>query len=147
MYTFFPDKYKHLDGSKLCQRFGGTRVDVSTRQKFEQVVAFLGAINDDPAYTTEGLDVSTFTMFTDEEEFNVWKNYETGEILEYTLDWFFAEPNGGMVENCAEIWVNPDKNGKWVGSWNDQTCNRPAAVACEGIREVILTLRGKTPLE
>ena len=48
-YTFFPDHYNHLDGSKLCERFGGRRVDVSTKVNFEQVVAFLGGIKDDPA--------------------------------------------------------------------------------------------------
>ena len=140
-YTFFPDRYKHLDGSKLCERFGGTRVDVSNKQKFEEVAAYLGTIKDDPAWT-ENLDVTSYTMFTDEEEFNVWKNYETGELPEDPLVWAFAEPNGGMVENCAQVWINKDEKGKWVGSYNDQTCTKPVAVACQGIGEVLLTLRG-----
>ena len=57
-YSFFPDTYKHLDGSKLCERFGGKRVDVSTRQKFEEVAPYLGTVKDDPAWT-DNLDVTT----------------------------------------------------------------------------------------
>ena len=37
-FTYFPDRYKHLDGSKLCKRFGGRRADVSNRNKFEELV-------------------------------------------------------------------------------------------------------------
>ena len=141
-YTFFPDKYQHLEGSKLCERYGGRRVDVSTKSKFNQVVAYLGSIKDDPAWS-KGFEVSTYTMFTDEEKFNVWKNYKTGKLPDDPLEWAFAEPNGGMVENCAQIWINPDENGKWVGSFNDAMCSSPRAVACEGIGDVVLTLRGK----
>ena len=140
-YTFFPDAYKHLDGSHLCKRFGGRRVDVSIKENFEEVAAFLGTIKDDPAWT-ENLIVTTYTMLTDEEEFNVWKNYETGELPKYPLYWAFGEPNGGMVENCAQIWINKDESGRWVGSYNDQTCTKPEPMECEGIGEVLLTLRG-----
>ena len=48
-YTFFPDGYKLLDGTELCRKFGGQRVDVSTKAKFNKVVAFLGNIIDDKA--------------------------------------------------------------------------------------------------
>ena len=108
------------------------------------MVAFLGSIKDDPAWDDD-LFVTTFTMFTDEEEFNVWRNYETGEEPEDPLDWSFGEPNGGMVENCAQIWVNPDPDdsGNWVGSFNDGTCFYPVAVACEGVEKVVLTFRGE----
>ena len=141
-YSFFPDKYQHLEGSKLCERYGGRRVDVSTKNKFNQVVAYLGSIKDDPAWT-KGMEVSTYTMFTDEEKFNVWKNYETGELPKDPLEWAFAEPNGGMVENCAQIWINQDENGNWVGMYNDAACSNPRSVACEGIGEVVLTFRGE----
>ena len=142
-YTFFPDKYKHLDGSQLCKRFGGRRVDVSSKEKFDEVATFLGTIKDDPSWS-ENMDVTTYTMFTDEKEFNVWKNYETGELPQDPLNWNFAEPNGGMVENCAQVWINKDEDtGRWVGSYNDQTCTKPAPVACQGIGAVLLTLRGR----
>ena len=142
-YTFFPDRYKHLDGAQLCKRFGGRLVDVSSKEKFDEVAAYLGTIKDDPAWT-ENLDVTTYTMFTDEEEFNVWKNYETGELPQDPLDWAFAEPNGGMVENCAQVRINKDEEtGRWVGSYNDRSCTDPIAVACQGIGEVLITLRGR----
>ena len=140
-YTFFPDEYKHLDGSQLCKRFGGRRADVSSKKKFDEVVAYLATIKEDPAWT-ENLAVTTYTMLTDEEEFNVWKNYETGELPEDPLNWAFGEPNGGMVENCAQIWISKDEQGRWVGSYNDQTCTKPTPVACQDIGEVLLTLRG-----
>ena len=106
------------------------------------MVAYLGSIKDDPAWTN-GMEVSTHTMFTDEEKFNVWRNYETGELPEDPLEWAFAEPNGGMVENCAQIWINQDENGNWVGMYNDAACSSPRSVACEGIGEVVLTFRGE----
>ena len=140
-YTFFPDEYTHPDGSNLCKRFGGHLVDVSSKRKFEEVAAYLGTIKDDPAWT-DSLIVTTYTMFKDEEEFNVWKNYETGELPVDSLAWAFGEPNGGMVENCAQIVINMDESGRWVGSFNDITCTNPEPVTCQNIGEVQLTLRG-----
>ena len=140
-YSFFPDSYTHKEGSKICHIFGGQLVDVSTKEKFQRVVNFLGFVREDPAWT-KGLYVSSFSKFTDEEEYNVWKDYVTGEKPKDALLWHFGEPNGGMNENCAQIWTRKDDSGKWVGSFNDRNCNRPLAVACEGVGKVLLTLRG-----
>ena len=140
-YSFFPDRYTHKEGSKICQKFGGQRVDVSTKEDFQRVVDFLGFVKEDPAWN-KGLDITTYSKFTDEGEFNVWKDYITGEKPKDPLSWNFGEPNGGMIENCAQIWTRKDGNGKWVGSFNDFDCNRPMAVACEGVGEVLLILRG-----
>ena len=141
-YTYFPDKYNLLDGSRLCETFGGQRVDVATQIKLNQVVTFLGNIKDDPAWSAD-LDITTYTMYTDDEQFNVWQNYKTGEAPEYPLPWNFLEPNGGSKENCAQLLVKKDENDNWVGRYNDEDCNAPAPVACQGIKNLRLILRGK----
>ena len=140
-YSFFPDRYTHKEGSKICKKFGGQRVDVSTKENFQRVVDFLGSIKEDPAWTNS-LDITSYSKFTDEEEFNVWKDYITGEHPKDPLSWNFGEPNGGMIENCAQIWIRKDAIGKWVGSFNDYDCSRPISVACEGVGEILLKLRG-----
>ena len=72
-YTFFPDKYSLIDGTDVCVRFGGERVDISTQEKFDEVVQFLGGIKEDPAWS-ESLSLNIYTIHTDDEEFNVWRN-------------------------------------------------------------------------
>ena len=141
-YSFFPDPYQHLDGSKLCKRFGGERVDITSKENLNAVVDYLLSLKEDTAWSIHAEDLTTYTMLTDEEQFNVWKNYETGELPEYPLVWNFGEPNGGMVENCAQIWIKKNAEGEWTGTFNDQTCTKPVPVACEGVGEVVLTLRG-----
>ena len=100
-YTFFPDTYGFHDGVDVCRRFGGKLVDVSTSTKVNAVVTFLGKnIKENPKYD-ETISISTYTMYTDEKEFNVWRHRETDELPSDPLIWNVGEPNGGMVENCA----------------------------------------------
>ena len=76
-------------------------VDVSTSTKVDAVVTFLGKnIKENPKYD-ETISISTYTMYTDEKEFNVWRHRETDELPSDPLIWNVGEPNGGMVENCA----------------------------------------------
>ena len=50
-YTFFPDTYTFEGGFNVCRRFGGKLVDVSTTQKFEAIVEFLGKnVEENPKY-------------------------------------------------------------------------------------------------
>ena len=123
-------------------RFGGERVDISTQEKFDEVVQYLGGIKEDSAWS-ESLNFNIFTIHTDDKEFNVWRNYITGELPKFTLPWAYAEPNGGMIENCAQVWeLRKKKDGKWTASVNDCTCGNLLPVVCEGVGTVRLTLRG-----
>ena len=122
--------------------FGGERVDITSKENLNADVDYLRSLKEDTAWNIHAEDLTTYTMLTDEEQFNVWKNYETGELPEYPLVWNFGEPNGGMVENCAQIWIKKNAEGEWTGTFNDQTCTKPVPVACEGVGEVVLTLRG-----
>ena len=142
-YTFFPDQFQYDEGTELCTRFGGRRVDVSTKDKFDNVVQFMGGIREDPAFTKD-MWITTHTLYTDKDEFNVWRNRETGELPEFDFKWGYAEPNGGMIENCAEVRILEMKNedGQWVGYFNDMTCTSPIRQTCQDIGEVTLTLRG-----
>ena len=140
-FTIFPDRYALRDGTRLCRRFGGKRVDVSSKKKIQEIVNWMGTLKSDPEFH-ENMNLDTYTMYTDEEQFNVWKNYETGELPEDPLEWDFAEPNGGLVENCAQLRARIDKDNQLVGTMNDITCSIPYPVACEGIGKVLLTLRG-----
>ena len=141
-YTFFPDSYAFLDAINLCTRFGGRIVDLSTEEKVMNVTSYLGGLKDDPAWSST-LDTRTYTMFTDEQQFNVWRDFETGELPEDPLVWGFGEPNGGNVENCADLMTVSDKKGGWMGRFNDDSCDQPRPVACQGIGNIILTLRGR----
>ena len=93
-YTYFPDRYKFQEGTELCRRFGGRKVDVSSKEQVAAVSNFLYSILDDPAFS-ETSWVSTGTMFTDEDVTNVWVNHETGNLPKDKFSWFFEEPNGG----------------------------------------------------
>ena len=141
-YTYFPDKFKLQEGTEVCVRFGGRRVNVSTDEQFDSVVSFMAGVRDDSAWT-EDLWVTTFTTFTDDDEFNVWKDYETGKVRETPFNWGFGEPNGGMIENCAEIRISDkDSEGNRYGYLNDLACTNIIGVTCEDIGDVVLTLRG-----
>lgn len=141
-YTYFPDKYNFRDGTKLCKKFGGRRADVSTREDVEDLVDFLISIKEDPLYLTEGF-MRTVSMFTDEETTNVWSHHETGLLPQDAFKWFYAEPNGGKVENCAELWVKEDaSNGGYVSGFNDNSCSEPLPVACQDLQASRFLLRG-----
>ena len=56
--------------------------------------------------------VTTGTMFTDEKVTNVWLDVETGLPPQDPFVWFFAEPNSGTVENCAQVWIKEGSTGK-----------------------------------
>ena len=145
-YTFFPDRYSFSDGFDVCRRFGGKLVDVSTSAKVNSVAAFLGKIVENPKYD-ETSSISTYTMYTDEKEFNVWRHRETGKLPVDPLEWNIWEPNGGMVENCAElriVLVEPSdgEESKYIAAFNDFTCSNPIPVACEDIGELLLKFRG-----
>ena len=141
-FTFFPDPYKHREGTNLCRRFGGERVDFSSKRKIQEIVDWLGPLNSNPAFS-EGIGFASGTMFTDEEELNVFKNYETGELPEDPIPWNFGEPNGMWIENCALFWAEFDKErDKWKAMVNDGSCNNYIAVACQNIHSVFI-LRGR----
>ena len=109
----------------------------------DAVVGFLNSVKEDPQFSDD-LYVTTGTMFTDEEVTNVWLDYETGLPPQDPFVWFFAEPNGGTVENCAQVWIKEESTGKTSG-FNDPTCSSPP-VACQDIGKVTLTFRGYTLL-
>ena len=48
-YLFFPDPYQHLNGSELCKRFGGERVDITSKEKSNAVVDYLLSLKEDTA--------------------------------------------------------------------------------------------------
>ena len=140
-YTYFPDRYNFQEGTELCRRFGGRKVDVSSKEQVAAVSSFLYSILDDPAFS-ETSWVSTGTMFTDEDVTNVWVDYETGNLPEDKFSWFFGEPNGGNVENCAELWGKAEADGGKTNGFNDIACSRPVQTACEDVGSVKLMLRG-----
>ena len=140
-YTYFPDRYKFQEGTELCRRFGGRKVDVSSKEQVAAVSNFLYSILDDPAFS-ETSWVSTGTMFTDEDVTNVWVNHETGNLPKDKFSWFFGEPNGGNVENCAELWGKAEADGRKTNGFNDIACSRPVQTACEDVGLVKILLRG-----
>ena len=97
-YTFFPDKFDFKGSINFCRRFGGKFVDLSTSQKTNAVLNFLGKnIKENPKYD-DTIFVSTLSPYTDEKENNVWIHYETGEFPIDPLPWSDDQPDGGMVE-------------------------------------------------
>ena len=69
----------------MCRRFGGMLIDVSTTEKVNSVVNFLGKnVKENPKYD-EAISVSSYTMYTDEKEFNIWRHGETGELSKNRL--------------------------------------------------------------
>ena len=110
-YTYFPDQYNFLEGYMLCKRFGGRMVDVSTKKNVKALVNYMWSVSEDPHFT-QGLFIRTNTMYTDENMTNVWRHYETGQPPKDPLNWYFGEPNGGKVENCAQLWILKDSGQK-----------------------------------
>ena len=143
-YTFFPDSYGFEGAINLCRRFGGKIVDVSTLDKVNAVGEFFGKeIKLNPKYD-DSVRVTTYTMYTDKKEFNVWRHYETDELPKDTLVFNGGEPNGGMVENCAQLFIQPyvNDNTKFSPIFNDNTCSYPLPVACEDVGEIVIKFRG-----
>ena len=145
-FTFFPDGYGQRDGTRLCKRFGGKRVDVSSRRNINEILDWLVSMKEDPEFY-ENMKMDIHTMFNDEEHPNVWKNYETNNLPQDPFDWNFGEPNGGAMENCAQLLVkrNPEISNpiKWIGKFNDIPCSQLLPVACEHVVKVF-TLRDNT---
>ena len=139
-FTYFPDKYNFQEGTQHCMRFGGSRIDVASKDQVDEVVNFLWSVKGDPAFTPREW-VTTGTKFTDKAEMNVWRDVETGELPQDPFNWFFGEPNGGDVENCAELWIR-GKSEERLNGFNDIACSRPLSIACQSIGIVTLTLRG-----
>ena len=79
-YSFFPGPYQHQDGSELCKRFGGQKVDITFKENLYAVVNYLLSLKEDTAWNIHKEDLTMYTTLTDEEQFNVWKNYKTGEL-------------------------------------------------------------------
>ena len=144
-YTYFPDTYTLLGAINLCNRFGGKIVDLSSKEKIESVTAYMWGLQSDPEWTKPlYTNLAIYTMFTDKEQFNVWRDFETGKLPDDPLVWGFGEPNGADVENCADLQTISDKKGGWMGRFNDLSCAQPRPVACEGIGTIRLILRGKS---
>ena len=138
-FTFFPDKYDMLEGMNLCRRFGGEMVDVPTHRKGEAIVDFVGEIMDNPKYERIRSVHVPFVAYTDTEELNVWRHYETGELPEEPFIWNTAEPNGGMVENCANLVIKKEERSLL---FNDMSCTSKLPTVCQGIKEIVVKLRG-----
>ena len=143
-FTYFPDMYDLLGAINLCRRFGGKMVDVSTTKKAQAVVQFVSDIMDNPKYDRLGKLLNPWVAYTDAAEFNVWRHYETGELPDEPLTWNEAEPNGGMVENCAQLVVKEERAKRTV-LYNDLTCTYKgdsARTVCQDMKEIVVKLRG-----
>ena len=143
-YTFFPDYYTFEEGINLCRRFGGKVVDVSTSEKVKAIGDWFGKeIELNPKYD-DTVRSSTYTMYTDKREFNVWRHFETEELPKDALVFNGGEPNGGMVENCAQLFIQPslDDKTKFTAIFNDLTCKSPLSIACEDVGDIVIKFRG-----
>ena len=82
--------------------------------------------------------VGYWSGYWDELEEGNFTNMNNGTPMGDNQDWFYGEPNGGLVENCVNIWPNRD------GLWNDDDCSRLAYSAfCEFSEAPYLQIRGK----
>ena len=143
-YTYFPDLYSLSGSVDLCRRFGGKLIDVSTSAKANAVAMFVGKkVKENPKFAEIEDRLSSFTMYNDEEEFNVWRHRDTDELPSDPLIWNIGEPNGGMLANCAELMVqlSADKSS-YIATVNDMGCDALLPVACEDIGDLLFTLRG-----
>ena len=99
---------------------------------------------DNPKYDRLGKLLNPWVAYTDAAEFNVWRHYETGELPDEPLIWNEAEPNGGMVENCAQLVVKEERAKRTV-LYNDLTCTykgSSARTVCQDMKEIVVKLRG-----
>lgn len=156
-FTYFPDDYDMTAGTRLCKRFGGRKIDISTKEKVSEIKNWMFSLRSDPDFhLQDSYKITSYGMFTDEKENNVWANYETGEVAKDPFNWKYGEPNGGEVENCADLQImctdcgsmaeNPEKWNNldnWDVAFNDMPCQRTSQVSCLDIGVVVLTLRGR----
>ena len=75
---------------------------------------------------------STYLRYRDEGTVNKWVDFETGRPPHDPLQWQYIEPNGGAVENCAQVVIlGPDEDGQFLGRLNDMPCEFRLPVLCE----------------
>ena len=66
-----------------------------------------------------------WTGYSDHEQEGFFRNVLTGEPLENVMQnpWYYGEPNGNTLENCAVIWP-------YRKAWNDLSCGGLNGKAC-----------------
>ena len=137
MTLFFSQFVKMSDCMHHCQKLGGRAPKVVSKSQWQELQRFM-KINffgkeDDSLQSMDGLWLSV----SDAEEEGTWKDFYTGETIEYTGPFTGTGPNGGKIENCA-IQISEDK-------WVDGVCNAKRYnnfCACSHVKRPHLRMRG-----
>ncbi|KAJ8030095.1 Macrophage mannose receptor 1 [Holothuria leucospilota] len=119
-YQFFPELGNWDEARNVCRSNDGDLASIRNRD--EQL--FLTTLLDDVSYGVWiGLnDVSAEGHFT----------WADGSPVTFT-NWAHLEPNGGTMENCAEI--RHSMSEFMPGSWNDATCDSRFGALCQKARD------------
>lgn len=113
------------DARAHCKLIGMNLLATTTRQEVEDLWHYLS----NRVFGVSHVEVQSWNLWldaTDHEAEGVWKWTETGENVTYK-PWFADEPNGGVLENCLELWGN----GEDRTLWNDAKCHQRRRFICE----------------
>ena len=102
MIAFSVEFPKMSDCMNHCQKIGGRAPKVVTKEQWHQLQAFMN-LN---FFNKKG-NQAFWLSVTDEKKENDWRDFYTGEIIQYKAP-FFGGPNGGRLQNCA-VQVGEDK--------------------------------------
>ena len=102
----FPLSISWHKSSKFCKRLGG-RLNYATVEKwFNKTMEIINyGENMFPNRCQR-----TWMGASDEQEEGIWRDSESGEIVNLSKFWYVGQPNGLRRQNCAGIWENVGGN-------------------------------------
>ena len=128
---YFTKFTRMADCMHHCQKFGGRAPSIVNMTEMQHFQVFMN--NNLNGQFADGF----WLAITDEEEEGVWKDYYTGEAIQYDGPFTGGKPNGGARENCA-IQIS---NRLWI-DWLCEEKEDDTFCVCSNKEKHILKLRG-----
>ena len=115
---------------RLCQNLGSKSPSLVTKDKWSDLQSALDAIG-------WPKDERLWLALDDAKAEGEWANFYDGSLVNFSLPWAAAEPNGGRGENCVAL-------QRTIGmlDYPCNTANWPHACMCERTSVPYLRLRG-----
>ena len=97
----FPNHINWYQGVEICRRFGG-RMELNLNEK--DLVEKSFALRIEVEKRNPDRCKRVWMAASDEETEKIWKDSETGEVVDIDRLWAPGQPNGERIQNCAGIW-------------------------------------------